>query len=42
MDNLISKSILMSGVAEKLRNQFFKSQMKKIDALLEEIEKEEN
>jgi hypothetical protein len=42
MDNLISKSILMSGVAEKLRNQFFKAQMKKIDALLEEIEKEEN
>ncbi len=42
LDNLISKSILMSGVAEKLRNQFFKAQIKKIEMLMDKIDKEEN
>lgn len=42
LDNLISKSILMSSVAEKLRNQFFKAQIKKIEMLVDKIEKEES
>jgi hypothetical protein len=33
MENLRSKSIQISGMAEKIRNQFFKAQRKKIDAL---------
>jgi hypothetical protein len=37
MNNLISKSTLLSGVAEKLRNQFFKSMFKKVDELIQYI-----
>ena len=33
MNNLISKATLLSGVAEKLRNQFFKGLYKKIEQL---------
>jgi hypothetical protein len=33
MENLRSKSIQISGMAEKIRNQFFKAQRKKIDEL---------
>lgn len=33
MDNLKRKSIQISGMAEKIRNQFFKAQLKKIDQL---------
>jgi len=37
LDNLIRKSMLISGVAEKLRNQFFKGQFRKIEQLVEYI-----
>ncbi|MEX1190294.1 MAG: hypothetical protein WED33_13625 [Bacteroidia bacterium] len=37
MENLKRKSIQISGMAEKIRNQFFKAQIQKIDALRAEI-----
>ena len=37
MENLKSKSIQISGMAEKLRNQFFKAQIKKIEFHRNEI-----
>jgi hypothetical protein len=37
MDNLKRKSIQISGMAEKIRNQFFKAQLKKIDQLREAL-----
>jgi hypothetical protein len=41
LDNLRSKSIQVSGMAEKIRNQFFKAQMGKVDVLKEQIENEQ-
>ena len=40
LDNLISKSILISGVAEKNRYQFFKKANDKIDKLIKRISEE--
>jgi hypothetical protein len=37
MDNLKRKSIQISGMAEKIRNQFFKAQLKKIENLRESL-----
>jgi hypothetical protein len=37
MENLKRKSIQISGMAEKIRNQFFKAQLKKIDQLREAL-----
>jgi len=39
IENLLRKSTLISGVAEKQRNQFFKSIQKQIDMLKEHIQK---
>jgi len=40
LNNLIRKSTLISGVAEKQRYQFFKNAFEKIQNLIQEIEKE--
>jgi hypothetical protein len=37
MENLKRKSIQISGMAEKIRNQFFKAQIQKIEGLKAEI-----
>lgn len=37
MNNLLSRSTLLSGVSEKLRNQFFKSMYRKLDDLKQHI-----
>jgi len=37
MENLKRKSIQISGMAEKIRNQFFKAQRMKVDALRKEV-----
>ncbi len=37
MENLCSKSIQISGMAEKIRNQFFKSQLRKIEQVKSHI-----
>ena len=37
MENLKRKSIQISGMAEKIRNQFFKAQLKKIDQLRDSL-----
>lgn len=40
IENLKSKSIQVSGMAEKIRNQFFKAQLKKVEILKRQIEDE--
>jgi hypothetical protein len=40
LKNLIKKSILISGVGEKQRNQFFRKLTQRLDKLKHEIEAE--
>ena len=40
LDNLIKKSVLLSGISEKQRYQFFKKIMNPVDRLIRKIEED--